>query len=286
MNRKTLQIHVPILEQTIEGKQFEYGKQTYIMGILNVTPDSFSDGGDFVDAQKAFDHAVDMLKDGAHIIDIGGESTRPGFTPVTAEEEIKRTVPVIKLLREKTNAIISVDTTKAVVAEEAIKNGAHIINDIWGLQKDPEMIAVAAKYQVPVVIMHNQDGTYYEGDMMESIIRFLKESIAIAIKGGLKKENIILDPGVGFGKTSEQNMVLMTRLKEIRDMGYPVLLGTSRKSMIGKILDVPAKERVFGTVATTVMGILQGMDIVRVHDVKENAEAAKVTDVIVRVNNG
>nr|WP_246798234.1 dihydropteroate synthase [Alkalibacter rhizosphaerae] len=256
------------------------------MGILNVTPDSFSDGGDFVDAQKAFDHAVDMLKDGAHIIDIGGESTRPGFTPVTAEEEIKRTVPVIKLLREKTNAIISVDTTKAVVAEEAIKNGAHIINDIWGLQKDPEMIAVAAKYQVPVVIMHNQDGTYYEGDMMESIIRFLKESIAIAIKGGLKKENIILDPGVGFGKTSEQNMVLMTRLKEIRDMGYPVLLGTSRKSMIGKILDVPAKERVFGTVATTVMGILQGMDIVRVHDVKENAEAAKVTDVIVRVNNG
>lgn len=282
MDTQRMEIEVEKTELTIGGRKFVFGEKTYIMGILNVTPDSFSDGGDFADINKAVEHAMEMIHDGAHMIDVGGESTRPGFTPVSAEEEAGRVVPVIKILSEQTDAIISVDTTKASVAEEAIKNGAHIINDIWGLQKDPEMIAVAAKYQVPVVIMHNQDGTDYEGDLVENVNKFLKESIRIAIDGGLKEENIILDPGIGFGKTPVQNMEVMRRLKEIRQLGYPVLLGTSRKSMIGKILDVPAKERGIGTVATTVMGILQGMDIVRVHDVKENAQAAKVTDAISR----
>lgn len=263
-------------------KKIQFGEKTYIMGILNVTPDSFSDGGDFVNVENAVLHAKTMIAQGAHMIDVGGESTRPGFSEVSEEEEIRRVVPVIKRLREETEAIISIDTTKPEVAKAAIENGAHIINDIWGLQKDPKMIEVAAKYQVPVIIMHNQNNTDYKEDMIEEIKRFLQESIKIAIAGGLKEENIILDPGVGFGKTSEQNMELMASLKEIRDLGYPVLLGTSRKSMIGKILDVPPKDRVSGTVATTVMGIMQGMDIVRVHDVLENAQAAKVTDAIMR----
>lgn len=282
MDTQRMEIEVKKTVLNIGERQFVFGEKTYVMGILNVTPDSFSDGGDFLNVEMAVEHGKEMLKEGAHMIDVGGESTRPGFTPVSAEEEARRVVPVIKRLREETDAIISVDTTKATVAEEAIKNGAHIINDIWGLQMDPEMIAVAAKYQVPVVIMHNQDGTDYEGDLVENVNKFLEESIRIAIDGGLKEENIILDPGIGFGKTPEQNMEMMRRLKEVRDLGYPVLLGTSRKSMIGKILDVPAKERGIGTVATTVMGILQGMDIVRVHDVKENAQAAMVTDAIAR----
>lgn len=286
MNENTFKNDWARFVQKLGDKEWVYGAQTYIMGILNVTPDSFSDGGDFVDVHKALQHAKIMIADGAHMIDVGGESTRPGFTPVSAEEEIRRIVPIIQRLSKETDVLISVDTTKAVVAEEAIKNGAHIINDIWGLQHDPQMIDVAARYQVPVVIMHNQDSTDYEGDMVESIIHFLQESIDIAIRGGLKKENIILDPGIGFGKTSEQNMELMIRLTEIRDMGFPVLLGTSRKSMIGKILNVPAKERGAGTVATTVLGIVQGMDIVRVHDVKENAQAAKVTDALVRKRHG
>lgn len=286
MENKSIAIQVEKSTLSVKGRQLVFGEQTYIMGILNVTPDSFSDGGDFVDTDKAVLHGKKMLLEGAHIIDVGGESTRPGFTPVSVEEEIRRITPVIQRLHEETDALISVDTTKAQVAEAAIQAGAHIINDIWGLQNDPDMIAVAAKHQIPVIIMHNQDGTFYDGDMMDHILAFFQDSIEIARKGGLKEENIILDPGIGFGKTSEQNVALMSRLGEIRALGYPVLLGTSRKSMIGKILNVPAKERGAGTVATTVLGIIQGMDIVRVHDVLENAQAAKVTDAIVRNNHG
>lgn len=286
MENKSIAIQVEKRTLSVKGRQLVFGEQTYIMGILNVTPDSFSDGGDFVDTDKAVLHGKKMLFEGAHIIDVGGESTRPGFTPVSVEEEIRRITPVIQRLHEETDALISVDTTKAQVAEAAIQAGAHIINDIWGLQNDPDMIAVAAKHQIPVIIMHNQDGTFYDGDMMDHILAFFQDSIEIARKGGLKEENIILDPGIGFGKTSEQNVALMSRLGEIRALGYPVLLGTSRKSMIGKILNVPAKERGAGTVATTVLGIIQGMDIVRVHDVLENAQAAKVTDAIVRNNHG
>lgn len=258
------------------------GTRTYIMGILNVTPDSFSDGGKFNDADKAIEHAKEMVEQGADIIDIGGESTRPGHTVVPDEEEISRLVPVIERLVREINVPISVDTYKAPVAEAALRAGAHILNDIWGLQKDENMASVVAKYNVPVIIMHNQDGTEYSKDIMEAMCDFLVKSIDIALKAGVKKENIILDPGIGFGKTAEQNMIVLSRLGELNDLGYPILLGTSRKSTIGKILDLPVNERVEGTLATSVMGIIQGVDIIRVHDVKENYRTAKVTDTIVR----
>ncbi|RKD32970.1 dihydropteroate synthase [Thermohalobacter berrensis] len=264
------------------NKEFNFGKKTYIMGILNVTPDSFSDGGDFVDVDVAIEHAKRMVEEGADIIDVGGESTRPGAVEISAEEELRRIAPVLERLVKEIDVPISVDTYKAKVAERALEIGAHIINDVWGLQRDPDIASVVAKYNVPVIVMHNQKGTEYEKDIMEEICDFFNKSIDIAKKAGVKKEQIILDPGIGFGKTPEQNMHVMSRLGELNDLGYPILLGTSRKSMIGKILDLPPKERVEGTVATTVMGIIQGVDIVRVHDVKENLRAAKVTDAIVR----
>ncbi len=262
--------------------KLELGTRTYVMGILNVTPDSFSDGGEYVDIDEAMVHANEMIESGVHIIDVGGESTRPGATELSADDEIKRVVPVVQRLVKDLDTVISVDTYKATVAEEVLKAGAHIINDVWGLQRDEKMASVVAKYGVPVIIMHNQIGTEYKTDIMKEILDFLKQSINIALEAGVKRENIILDPGIGFGKTPDQNMVVMSRLGELNDLGYPILLGTSRKSMIGKILDLPAKERVEGTVATTVMGIIQGVDIVRVHDIKENLRAAMVTDVIVR----
>nr|WP_243117012.1 dihydropteroate synthase [Natranaerovirga hydrolytica] len=252
------------------------------MGILNVTPDSFSDGGQYDEVNKALDHAHIMIKEGADILDIGGESTRPGAEEVDAKTELKRVLPVVEKLVQEVSVPISVDTYKAEVAKAVLEAGAHIINDVWGLQREPEIAKVVAQYKVPVVIMHNQKGTHYEKDIIESIKEFLSKSINIALEAGVKKENIILDPGVGFGKNFEQNKEVMSRLGELNTLGYPILLGTSRKSMIGKILDVEANERVEGTVATTVMGIVQGVDIVRVHDIKENLRAAKVTDAIIR----
>lgn len=264
------------------GHELEFGKKTFIMGILNLTPDSFSDGGDYVSVDKAVEHAKKMLRDGADIIDIGGESSRPGHVRITAEEELRRVIPVIKRLKRETSAILSLDTIRAEVAEEAVRNGIHMINDIWGFQEDKGLASVAAKYGTPVVLMHNQNGTEYEGDMIEEIKRFLMESVRIAAEAGVKDDKIILDPGLGFGKTPEQNLRVMSRLGEIKSLGYPVLLGASRKSMIGKILDVPPKDRDEGTIATTVLGIVQGMDIVRVHNVLANMRAAKVTDAIIR----
>ncbi|WP_432408269.1 dihydropteroate synthase [Wukongibacter sp. M2B1] len=262
--------------------ELNLGTRTYIMGILNVTPDSFSDGGDFTSVNIAVNHAKDMILEGADIIDIGGESTRPGSTEVGAEEELERVLPVVERLVKEIDVPISVDTYKAAVAEAVLKAGAHIINDIWGLQRDPDIAAVVARYDVPVIMMHNQNGTDYDKDIMEEISDFFRKSIEIALNAGIKKENLILDPGIGFGKTPDQNILVMSKLGELNDLGYPILLGTSRKSMLGKILDLPPKERVEGTVATTVMGIMQGMDIVRVHDIKENLRAARVTDAIVR----
>lgn len=266
------------------GRELVLGERTLVMGILNVTPDSFSDGGDYVCVDKAVDHAKKMLEDGVDIIDIGGESSRPGHTRIDAYEELRRVIPVIKRLKEETNAILSLDTIRAEVAEEAVKSGVHIINDIWGFKEDLHLAEVAAKYGTPVVLMHNQHGTEYKGDMVEEICNSLKESVKIAKAAGIKENMIILDPGIGFGKTSEQNLVVLSRLGEIKALGYPVLLGTSRKSMIGKILDVPPKDRDEGTVATTVLGIVQGTDIVRVHNVLANLRACKVTDAIVRRN--
>ena len=264
--------------------KLKLGTKTYIMGILNVTPDSFSDGGKFNELDKAVLHAKEMLKQGADIIDIGAESTRPGSKEVSAEEELERLLPIIERLVKEVDAPISVDTYKAEVADKCLEQGAHMINDVWGLQRDKNMAAVVAKHGVPVTIMHNQIGTEYKTDMMEEIFRFLRNSINLAIEAGVKPENIILDPGIGFGKTSGQNMEVMDRLDELNYLGYPVLLGTSRKSMIGKILDLPSEERVEGTVATSVMGAIKGVDIVRVHDVVENYRALKVTDAIVRGN--
>lgn len=261
---------------------FDYGKKTYIMGILNVTPDSFSDGGDFKSIDKAISHAKEMVKQGCDIVDLGGESTRPGHKFVDAKEEIKRVVPVIKKLKEEINVPISIDTYKAEVANEALKLGVEMVNDVWGLRKDKDMAKTIAKYDAHVCIMHNQDNTEYEKDIIESIKEFLEESIKIGIEAGIDKNKIVLDPGIGFGKTFEQNLEVLRRLGELRDLSYPILLGTSRKSVIGKVLDVEPKERLEGTIATTVLGIRDGVDIVRVHDVKENLMAAKMADAIYR----
>lgn len=261
---------------------FDFEKRTYIMGILNVTPDSFSDGGDFFHMEQAIAHAKDMVEWGADIIDVGGESTRPGYEVVSEEDEINRIVPIIRALKESLSVPVSIDTYKAAVADKALENGADMINDIWGLQKDERMAGVAGKYNAPVIVMHNRDTTEYDGDILEEIIRFLNVSVDLALSNGVVKSNIILDPGIGFGKTPEQNLHVMARLSELQVIGLPVLLGTSRKSMIGKILDLPPKERVEGTVATSVIGIMQGINILRVHDVKENYRAAKVADAIKR----
>ncbi|KKY02984.1 MULTISPECIES: dihydropteroate synthase [Paraclostridium] len=261
---------------------FEYGKKTYIMGILNVTPDSFSDGGSYTSIEKALNHAKEMIDSGADIIDLGGESTRPGHQIVDAEEELRRVLPVVKELKKQLNVKVSVDTYKAIVAKETLKLGADMINDVWGLRKDPNMASVIAKHDAHVCIMHNQDGTDYDKDIMESIKEFLIESIKIAKSAGIDDRKIVLDPGIGFGKTLEQNIEVMARLDELKDLGYPILLGTSRKSMIGKILDLEPKDRVEGTIATTVLGIKSGVDIVRVHDVLENIRAIKVADAICR----
>ena len=266
----------------IGNKEFKIGERTYIMGILNFTPDSFSDGGIFNNIDVAIEHVKKMIDDGADIIDVGGESTRPGYTLISDEEEISRVVPVIKAIKENLDIPISIDTYKAKVAEKALEAGADLINDIWGFKKEKDMAKVAAKYNVPCCLMHNRDNEEYK-NLMEDILNDLRESIKIAKEAGVKDENIILDPGIGFAKTYEQNLETMNNLERFKELGYPILLGTSRKRMIGYALDLPVEERVEGTVATTVIGIMKdACDFVRVHDVLENARAAKMTDVIVR----
>lgn len=258
------------------------GERTLIMGILNVTPDSFSDGGDHHLPQLALKRAMTMISEGADIIDVGGESTRPGSELVTEAVELERVIPAIELLSRHTDAIISIDTYKAAVADKALSRGAHIINDVWGFQKDSEIAAVAAEHQALSILMHNQVNTEYHMDILDEMKRFFDVSINLALKAGLDESRIMLDPGIGFGKTPEQNIQVMSRLSEVVAWGYPVLLGTSRKSMIGKILDLPPKERIEGTLATTALGIQAGVDIVRVHDIKENVRTALVSDAIVR----
>lgn len=265
----------------IGNKEFNIGERTYIMGILNVTPDSFSDGGKFNEIEAAVAQAKKLVEDGADIIDIGGESTRPGAEYVTEEEEIKRVVPIIKAIKEQLDVIISIDTYKSKTAEEAVKAGADIINDIWGAKYDKNIAKVAAKYNVPIILMHNRQPKPYE-NLMKDVVADLQESIDIAIEAGVKKENIILDPGIGFAKTYEENLIVMNNCEIIKEMGYPVLLGTSRKSMIGLTLNLPVNERVEGTLATTVMGIMKGMEFIRVHDVLENKRVAVMTDTILK----
>ncbi len=261
---------------------FNLGSRTYIMGILNLTPDSFSDGGKFSYIEDAMRHANQMVNDGADILDLGGESTRPGHASVTAEEEINRVLPVLKRLVSEVHAPISIDTSKAAVAGCMLAAGAHMINDVWGLQRDPAMAGICAEYQVPVVLMHNQNGTEYASDIMMEIVAFLKKSVEIALSAGIKEHNIILDPGIGFGKTLEQNIAVISRLEELNCLGYPILLGTSRKGMFGKILPLPPEERVEATISTSVIGVTKGVDFIRAHDVKENFRAVRVADAILR----
>lgn len=265
----------------IGQQEFELGKRTYIMGILNVTPDSFSDGGQFDTYDGALFQARKMIEEGVDLIDIGGESTRPGHSVVSVEEEIRRVIPLIERLSKETKVPISIDTTKAEVAEAALLAGASMVNDIWGLKKDLDLAKVIAKYRVPCCIMHNREHKTY-GNLINEILEDLAESLKIAEAAGIPKEMIVLDPGIGFAKTLEHNLEVMKHLEVIKALGYPLLLGTSRKSMIGLTLDLPVTQRVEGTLATTVIGIMKGCDFVRVHDVKENIRAARMTDAIIR----
>lgn len=283
---------------------FNWGSRTYVMGILNVTPDSFSGDGLILPlpqgegAVRALQQAKEFLSNGVDILDVGGESTRPGSQPVSEKEELERVIPVIEAItKEFPTALISIDTYKAKVAEAAFKAGAHILNDVWAVRADPDLASVAAAFRVPVILMHNRSnpasvevreqlgnayiGSTYE-NLMDDVKRELLASVDLAAQAGVDESHIILDPGIGFGKTREQNLELINRLDEIRALGYPVLLGASRKSFIGFTLDLPADQRVEGTAATVAIGIARGADIVRVHDVKEMVRVAKMTDAIVR----
>ncbi|WP_438314147.1 dihydropteroate synthase [Sporosarcina sp. FA9] len=258
----------------------DFRKETVIMGILNVTPDSFSDGGKYARIEMALQHAREMIRDGAKIIDVGGESTRPGHTPVSIEEELERIVPIIEALTKDLGCAVSIDTYKSDVAEAAIKAGAHIINDVWGAKRDPEISYIAAKYNVPIILMHNREKAVYEGSFMNEVLKDLTESIDTAKKAGVSNDNIWLDPGVGFAKNTKQNIQVMQGLGEISQLGYPVLLGTSRKSVIGNVLGLPVNERLEGTGATVCYGIEHGSHIMRVHDVKEIVRISKMMDVL------
>lgn len=265
----------------INNKFLEFGKKTLIMGIVNMTPDSFSDGGDYNCLDLAFERAKQMVEDGADILDIGGQSTRSGYIEVSLEEELNRVIPIVKKISEELDVLISVDTYRPQVAEAALKSGAHIINDIWGLQRDEKMAEVISNYDAAVVIMHNQEGTIYKDDIIYQMKEFFNKSIQIALQNNISKDKIIIDPGIGFGKTFEQNIEVLYRMKELRDIA-PILLGTSRKSIVGNILNLPPKERVEGTIATNIIGIERGAEIVRVHDIIPNKRAIVVADKILR----
>ncbi len=262
------------------------GKRTLIMGIVNVTPDSFSDGGLYADPEKAIAHALELVEEGADIIDIGGESTRPGATPVPAEVELERVLPVIEGIREESRVPISIDTYKAIVAEAALEAGATMVNDISALRFDPRMSEVLRRYDVPVVLMHmqgeprtmQQDPRY--DDVIGEIMAFLRERLAVAREAGLSK--LILDPGIGFGKTVEHNLEILRRLGELKALGRPILIGPSRKSFIGQLSGAPVEERLPGTIAAVVLGIARGADIVRVHNVRAVKQAVILADAIIR----
>lgn len=269
----------------IRDKILDFNNHTCVMGILNVTPDSFSDGGSYVDVNAAIEHALAMAMEGADIIDIGGESTRPGFTPVSAQDEIARVVPVIEGLRKVSDVIISIDTTKADVAQAALEAGADIINDVSGFMCEPDIVKVAQKYNAVCILMH--DGAYFDktdenitvSEYTQKVKDELNDIVEGALNNGIIPEKIIVDPGIGFGKTKRENLILLKNLSELGN-GYPVLLGCSRKSVIGLSLDLPVTERLEGTIATSVCGAQSGAAIVRVHDVKANYRAIKMFEAI------
>ena len=264
----------------IGGKSFSWGSRAYVMGILNVTPDSFSDGGAHQTVEAAVTHAKRMIQEGADIIDIGGESTRPSHTPVSSKDEIERVVPAIQAIRTAVPGMpLSIDTMKAEVARTAISAGAAMVNDVWGFRQDRDMARVVAQAGIPCCLMHNRMDPVYE-NLLDEVCADLMESVRIAREAGIPDENILLDPGIGFGKTREQNLLLLRHLDRIRALGFPVLLGTSRKSVIGMTLQLPVEERLAGTLATTVLGISMGADVIRVHDVRENVQACRMAEAI------
>ncbi|GEK34506.1 dihydropteroate synthase [Kurthia sibirica] len=265
-------------DYTIAGKVMDFGEKTHIMGILNITPDSFSDGGRYNSVEAAVERARQMVEQGATIIDIGGESTRPGYTPVSIEEEIARVVPVIEAIVQQVDVLISIDTFKSHVAEQAVLAGAHIINDIWGGQYDPKIATIAAQYKVPLILMHNRKEEYVGDAFWLAVEQDIVNSITLAKQAGVQQ--IWLDPGIGFGKTHAQNIEMMRKLPELVNMGYPVLLATSRKRMIGTILDLPVEERMEGTGASCCYGVDKGCHIVRVHDVQPIARMMKMMDAL------
>lgn len=265
----------------IGNRMFDVEHECSVMGILNVTPDSFSDGGKWTNPEAARRRAGQMIAEGAAIIDVGGESTRPGHVQISAQEEIDRVVPVIELLKREFDIPVSIDSYKSQVVEAALKAGADLVNDIWGLKYDRKVADLIAQYRVPCCLMHNRQQPEYE-HFLEDVCRDLKESVEIARASGIRDDQIILDPGVGFGKTYEHNLMVIRHLERLVELGYPVLLAASRKSVIGLTLDLPADQRVEGTLVTTVLGVEKGAAFVRVHDVKENLRAIRMTQAILR----
>jgi dihydropteroate synthase len=262
-----------------DGLKLELGRRTLIMGILNATPDSFSDGGRFDEVEAAVERAKQMAAEGADIIDIGGESTRPGHDPVPLEEELRRILPIIRAVREHVKLPISVDTYKAEAARQALEAGAHIVNDVWGFKRDPDLATVAAKYGCPVILTHNRLTRDYS-DFIPNVLSDLMESVQLAKAASIAEDLIWLDPGIGFAKDYDENLEMMGRLSDVAGLGFPVLLGTSRKTFIRRTLDVSADEAVEGTGATVALGIAQGCQIVRVHDVLQMKLVSAMTDAI------
>lgn len=287
----------PPAPMKVGDTSFTWGSKTYIMGIINVTPDSFSGDGVGTDVDAAVRQATEFIEAGADILDIGGESTRPGSEPISAEVEMQRVLPAVRAIAEQTEAPISIDTYKASVAAAALDAGAHIVNDVWGLRMDPEMAPLVATRGVPVIIMHNRSrpknaiqeqrlGGHYVGikydNLMGDILRELRSSVELAVKTGIDPTQIIVDPGIGFGKTVQQNLALIDQLDQLRSLGRPILVGPSRKSFIGYTLDAPAGERLLGTAVAVALTIARGADIVRVHDVRPISDVIRMADAIVR----
>ncbi|MYL21992.1 dihydropteroate synthase [Halobacillus litoralis] len=266
-------------------KTYNLAEETLVMGILNVTPDSFSDGGLYTDVDRAVHQAERMVEEGARIIDIGGESTRPGHEPVTEGEELQRVIPVIEAVSRTVDVPISIDTYKSEVAKQAVEHGASIINDVWGALKDPAIADVAAQYDVPIILTHNREDRNYT-HLITDMKQDLRNMVDSVKARGVKDAQIILDPGIGFAKSQQQNLVVMRHLKDLRDLGYPLLLGTSRKSFIGTVLDLPKEERMEGTGATVCYGISQGVEIVRVHDVQPVSRMVKMMDAMIGKGGG
>lgn len=265
----------------IGNRDFDVENHTYVMGILNVTPDSFSDGGKYTQIDRALYHVEEMIQEGMALLDIGGESTRPGYTLLSEQEEIERVAPVIERVKSRFDIPVSLDTYKSKVALAGIAAGADLLNDIWGLKYDSRMAEVIAKSKLPCCLMHNRKEADYTC-FMEDVAADLSETVYLAKKAGIADDRILLDPGVGFGKTYENNLEIMNHLEELKVFGYPLLLGTSRKSVIGLTLSLPANERIEGTLVTTVFGVLKGCAFVRVHDVKENVRAIQMAEAILK----